>query len=534
VATSSDAELVERARQGDADAYGELVRRYQDQALATAFFILGNRQEAEDATQEAFTRAFAALARFRPDGSFRPWLLRIIVNEAHDVRAAAQRQAELLARAAEQLPTVTPSPSAEASALGVQRREALLRALFELREDDRLVITYRYFFDFSEADTADALGIARGTVKSRLARALARLGPVVRKLGPLVVVGPSLESALDHVLQELRLAPEMHARPEMANAIVQQLGPGADPRSARSQLARQAGPAIAAATATLTVIGVFLGTLALTARSRELPRDAMPPPRQQAAAATDVPPSPPPAFFVYGDDLTDADRQEVATLLGAQGAPVPATVSRAELASTLRQQGLPVSPNDRAISSARLTCLGARSGLSVQTYNIVGISAPVYAAAMMTAGVFDGSLLIVAPSSKPVTGEAALVGALKAAPGCGPHAELDSNRVRLAYAQLKAIQGIAGDSLELARASVVFLNGFHAVVTGQAQNDARIENVLDVAAAQQHLVLDDTHRAELVSVLQQVHGLDFGEYANGYGVDQPGPDRVRIFPTETN
>src|SRR5215210_8872283 len=92
----TDAELVKRACRRDMDAYGELVRRYQDHALATAFFILGDRQEAEDATQEAFTRAFAALHRFRPDSSFRSWLLRIVVNEAHDLRTAAQRRADLL------------------------------------------------------------------------------------------------------------------------------------------------------------------------------------------------------------------------------------------------------------------------------------------------------------------------------------------------------------------------------------------------------------------------------------------------------
>jgi RNA polymerase sigma-70 factor (ECF subfamily) len=146
------------------DAYGELVRRYQDQALATAYFIRGDRQEAEDATQEAFTRAFAALERFRPDGSFRAWLLRIVANEAHDLRTAAQRRADLLSRASTQIPSVGPAPSAEATALGEQRREALLRALFELREDDRLVITYRYFFDLSEAETAEVLGVARGTI----------------------------------------------------------------------------------------------------------------------------------------------------------------------------------------------------------------------------------------------------------------------------------------------------------------------------------------------------------------------------------
>jgi RNA polymerase sigma-70 factor, ECF subfamily len=290
VATLSDVELVERARHGDVDAYGELVGRYQDQALATAFFVLGDRHEAEDATQEAFTRAYGALKRFHPDGSFRGWLLRIVVNEAHDLRAAARRRAELVARATGELPAISPSASAEAAALSLQRREALLRALFELREDDRLVITYRYFFDFSEADTADALGLARGTVKSRLARAIARLGPVLRKLGPLVVVGPGLESALGPLQRELQLAPELHARPELANTVVQHVRPGGLGR-ARAQLARQAKPVLAAATAAVAVAGVLLGTMALTARSRVAPTDPSQAPPQPPASSAAVPTS---------------------------------------------------------------------------------------------------------------------------------------------------------------------------------------------------------------------------------------------------
>jgi RNA polymerase sigma-70 factor (ECF subfamily) len=104
-----DRELVERARHGDVSAYGELVRRHQDQALAAAYVTLGDRQEAEDATQEAFARAFLALNRFRPDGSFRAWLLRIVVREAHDLLAARHRRADILSRAAGRLETTITS-----------------------------------------------------------------------------------------------------------------------------------------------------------------------------------------------------------------------------------------------------------------------------------------------------------------------------------------------------------------------------------------------------------------------------------------
>lgn len=72
-------------------------------------------------------------------------------------------------------PSGDAAPSPEEAAIAANQREILLYAVQSLREEDRLVIAYRYFLDLSEAEMADALGIARGTVKSRLSRALARL-----------------------------------------------------------------------------------------------------------------------------------------------------------------------------------------------------------------------------------------------------------------------------------------------------------------------------------------------------------------------
>ena len=527
----TDAKLVDRARGGDVDAYGELVRRYQDRALATAFFILGDRQEAEDATQEAFTRAFGALGRFRPEGSFRPWLLRIVVNEAHDLRAAAQRRANLLARATGQFASIRPAPSAEAAGLIEQRREALLRALFELREEDRLVITYRYFFDFSEAETAEVLGVARGTVKSRLARALARFGPIVRRLGPLVVVGPSVESVLAPLLKELRLAPQLQARPELGSTVLQRLSIGATPGKAPSPLTQPAVITLAA----LTAVGLVVGALALSPRPQASPPVGTTPqaeiPTRTLAAQAETPNR---TLAVYGVDLTDADRQEVAAILGGQDASPSETVSRAELAGTLSAQGLPVAASDQAISSARLTCLGPGSGLTVRTHNISGIPAPGYAGALITAGLADASMIVAAPANKPVTGEAALVGALKAAPVCLRDGGLDPNRMRLAYEQLKATQALAGSAPDLTHASAVVLTALQAVVTGAAQDGPAIEDALKVAAQHEGISIDDGARAQLVSLLQELRGLDFGEYAHGYRIEQLAPDTVRVVPTPRN
>jgi len=175
-----DAALVERARHGDVSAYDVLVRRYQALATRAAYLILGDAAEAEDAAQEAFVKAYYALARFQAGRPFRPWLLRIVSNEAHNRHAAESRRAALLLRAAETQRAGEAGASPEGATLRAERRSALLRALAMLSADDRLIITYRYFLDLSEVEMADALDCPRGTVKSRLSRALGRLRATLR------------------------------------------------------------------------------------------------------------------------------------------------------------------------------------------------------------------------------------------------------------------------------------------------------------------------------------------------------------------
>jgi RNA polymerase sigma factor (sigma-70 family) len=181
-----DAELIERARRGDKDSYGELVRRYQDVAVRTAYVVGGDAADAQEATQEAFVKAYRALDRFRGDAPFRPWLLAIVANEARNRRRAAGRQAALALRAAERdRPSGDAAPSPEEAVLGRDERERLLAAVNEMRESDRVVIVYRFFLDLSERETAQALGIPRGTVKSRLSRALTRLRALLSAESPI-------------------------------------------------------------------------------------------------------------------------------------------------------------------------------------------------------------------------------------------------------------------------------------------------------------------------------------------------------------
>ena len=169
-----ESELIERARRADPAAYEGLVTRYQSLAFRTAYLITGDAAEAEDAAQSAFIKAYFALPRFRTGAPFRPWLLRIVANEARNRRTARTRHPTLALSAAEDRPSDETARSPEAAALAAEQRAALLDALNALREEDRTVIAFRYFLDLNEAEMAEALGCARGTVKSRLSRALRR------------------------------------------------------------------------------------------------------------------------------------------------------------------------------------------------------------------------------------------------------------------------------------------------------------------------------------------------------------------------
>ena len=166
-----EADLIERARHGDVSAFEALVRAHQDVAFRTAWVASGGADDAEDAAQEGFMKAFVALPRFRAGATFRPWLLTIVANEARNRRRSASRREALALRVPE--PGTADAP--EALAMATESRQELLDALNRLPDPDREVISYRYLLELSEAETAAALGVPVGTAKSRLFRALTRL-----------------------------------------------------------------------------------------------------------------------------------------------------------------------------------------------------------------------------------------------------------------------------------------------------------------------------------------------------------------------
>jgi RNA polymerase sigma-70 factor (ECF subfamily) len=172
--------LVREAKGGEAGAFEELVRRYQEAAFRAAYLVLRDADEAEDAAQEAMVKAYRALGRFRLGAgmTFRPWLLKIVVNESLNRVKSRKRRAAMAERAARGQPAEW---SLDEIAVDRERARLLREALDALKEQERVVIYLRYFLSLSEQELAEYMGCAQGTVKSRLHRALAKLRDVVRE-----------------------------------------------------------------------------------------------------------------------------------------------------------------------------------------------------------------------------------------------------------------------------------------------------------------------------------------------------------------
>lgn len=157
------------AIQQDAAAWESLVREHQQAVFRLAYLFTGDPDEAEDVAQEAFIHAFRAIHTFDAARPFRPWVLSIAANLARNRLRGLHRYLNTLQRFARGNPEkIQPTaPPSDAGSLWDQVRQLSL--------EDQQVIYLRYFLELSEVETAEAVRIPKGTVKSRLHRALHRL-----------------------------------------------------------------------------------------------------------------------------------------------------------------------------------------------------------------------------------------------------------------------------------------------------------------------------------------------------------------------
>ncbi len=174
-----DADLVRRSQLGDRQAFARLVERHQAVVLRVAASMVGSGGAADDVAQDAFVKAFTRLHQFHEGRSFRAWLLAIVANEARNRYRSESIRAAVTLRVAQNpasnggrdATTLDPADHA----IVHDRRGRLAQAVASLSDRDREVVALRFFAELSERETAEVLGCAIGTVKSRLSRALGRL-----------------------------------------------------------------------------------------------------------------------------------------------------------------------------------------------------------------------------------------------------------------------------------------------------------------------------------------------------------------------
>jgi RNA polymerase sigma-70 factor (ECF subfamily) len=177
--SQEEGDLVARATGGDHEAYAALVRPHERVAYRVAAAITGRSADAEEASQNGLLKAYRSLDRFKPGAAFRPWLLRIVVNEAHNVVRSARRHERLGARAREQHEAAIAGP--EDAIVVREEIETVLNALGRLSEADRLAVALRYFAELPDAEAAELAGTSKEAYRVRLLRARRRLKTILEE-----------------------------------------------------------------------------------------------------------------------------------------------------------------------------------------------------------------------------------------------------------------------------------------------------------------------------------------------------------------
>jgi len=172
--------LIDAACRGDVGSFNQLVLNYQSMAYNLAYRILGNRDAAADATQEAFLSVFKAIGKFR-GGSFKAWLLRIVTNACYDQLRLKQRRpatsldALLVLESAPVQSLTDPGESPEEYAVRQELNRAIQVGIGTLPPEQRIALVLSDVQGLSYQEIAEVTGASLGTVKSRLSRARSKL-----------------------------------------------------------------------------------------------------------------------------------------------------------------------------------------------------------------------------------------------------------------------------------------------------------------------------------------------------------------------
>lgn len=180
-------DLITASSQGDRDAFGELVRRYQTKALALSNHLCGNPDDGADAAQEAFFSAWRGLPNFRGDANFSTWLYRLVSNASMDLLRRRKRQDAHAGPSLDDdelcFDAPDPSPAPEDLAERRETRRELRDALQALSPERRQILILREIHQLSYEEIAQTLSIDVGTVKSRIHRAREALRKILLSRG---------------------------------------------------------------------------------------------------------------------------------------------------------------------------------------------------------------------------------------------------------------------------------------------------------------------------------------------------------------
>ncbi|GAX90681.1 RNA polymerase sigma factor [Effusibacillus lacus] len=181
-----DEEILARVISGETDAYKELVVRHQSLIYTLCLKMLGDREEAQDAAQEAFLQAYQSLKDFKGDAQFRSWLYKIASNKCLDIRRKKARRAGIasISPLQEELPAQSLEPTPEEQLLASERTRELHEMVDNLPEKYRDVVILYHYKRLSYREIAEILGIEVKSVETRMSRAKKMLRDMLRKEEP--------------------------------------------------------------------------------------------------------------------------------------------------------------------------------------------------------------------------------------------------------------------------------------------------------------------------------------------------------------